>query len=513
MDVSSRRPNSRRKASGTHSRKGRWLVLLAGFLTLVLAMTVQILDVARQDNTFTAYSAPITHLDATPSPTTPVGPPTLTLSVPSSGQGPMGTHITVIGSNWATSDVLAGIAAPGAGCADPNSWAHILHVRPQSDGSIIFSFTWPTDLTATGSPYSICASSPAGAAGVGYQLLTASAPTLTLNSPTANAGSIVAVSGANFLGSGSVTLSVTNAQGIAHELTTLSPDANGAFELSYQPRPTDLGDVTLRAFTSAPQGMRPALDVTAKLHVDPALTPTPGETPTASVVAPPQKNGDATAIVIVVVVAAILLALLVTGSILFFMVRNRRNPAGDAGYDSGHFGGSGPGYGPPGNIYADMYQDNGYGGAGNMGNPGWDAPTQGISTYHESGYPPQPGYGNDANGWPESDEPDPDWRPRPMTGQWHAPDGYADAPSGGYGAGASGNYPPRDPWGDPESSYDQPGQPRGTDQRYGGASRGGGYPPPDPWSRGSGGDPRRGSGGTHGAPRDRYPDEPPDDAW
>ena len=511
MDDSSRGPNSRRKASGAHSRKGRWLVLLAGFLTLILALTVQLLDIARQGNTFTAYSAPITHLDATPSPTTPVGPPTLALSVPSSGQGPMGTHITVIGSNWATSDVLAGIAAPGAACTDPNSWAHTLHVRPQSDGSIIFSFNWPTDLTATGSPYSICASSPAGVANVGYQLLTASSPTLKLNPPTTtNAGSIVAVSGANFLGSGSVTLSVTNAQRVTHELTTLSPDANGAFELSYQPRPTDLGDVTLRAFTSAPQGMRPALDVTAQLHVDPALTPTPGETPTVAVIAPAQKSGDSTAIVIVVVVAAILLALLVSGSILFFMVRNRRNTEGDASYDSGHFGGSGPGYGPPGNIYADMYQDNGYGGVGNMGNPGWDAPTQGLSTYHESGYPPQPGYGNDANGWPESDEPDPDWRPRPMTGQWHAPDGYAD----GYAdAGTSGNYPPRDPWGNPESSYEQPGQPRSTDQSYGGASRGGGYPPPDPWSRGPGGDPRRGSGGTHDAPRDRYPDEPPDGEW
>ncbi|HEU4783812.1 MAG TPA: hypothetical protein VFS83_10775, partial [Ktedonobacterales bacterium] len=124
----------------------------------------------------------------------------------------MGSHITVIGSNWATSDVLVGLAAPGAACADPNSWAHTLHVRPQSDGSIIFSFTWPTDLTITGNPYSICASSPAGVTNVGYQLLTASAPTLTPNPPTTNAGSIVAVSGANFLGSGSVTLSVTNAQ-------------------------------------------------------------------------------------------------------------------------------------------------------------------------------------------------------------------------------------------------------------------------------------------------------------
>jgi len=152
-----------------------------------------------------------------------------------------------------------------------------------------------------------------------------------------------------------------------------------------------------------------------------------------------------------------------------------------------------------------MYQDNGYGGAGNVGNPGWDAPTQGLSTYQESGYPPQPDYGNNASGWPQSDEPDPEWRPRPMTGQWHAPEGYADAPYGDYGANAGGNNPPRDPWGDPERSYQQPLQPRGTDQSFGGRSRGGGYPPPDPWSRGS--------GGTHDAPRGRYPDEPPDDDW
>lgn len=513
MDVSSQRPNSRRKASVTHSRRGWWLVLLAGFLALILAMTVQLVGAARQDTAFTAFSAPITHLDASPTPTTPVGPPSLTLSVPNSGQGPMHTHITVIGSNWATSDVQVGVAAPGATCSDSGSWVKQLnHVRPQSDGSIIFTFTWPNTLTVTGSPYSICASSPAGVASVGYQLLTVSPPTLTLNPTTTNAGSIVAVSGANFVGSDSVTLSVTNAQGATHELTTLSLSATGGFELSYQPRPTDVGDVTLRAFTSAPQGMRPALDVTAKLHVDPALTPTPVVTPTtAAVTPPPQKNGDSTAIVLVVVVAAILLALLVTGSILFFMVRNRRNPEDDAGYATGHYGGSSPGYGPPGNIYADMYQDNGYGGAGNGGNPGWDAPTQGFSAYHEGGYAPQPGYGTDANGWPQSDEPDPDWRPRPMTGQWHAPDGYTDAPYGDYGA--SGNNPPQDPWGDPGSSYNPPGQPRGTDQSYGSASRGGGYPPRDPWSGESGGDPRRGSGGTHDAPRGRYPDEPPDDDW
>jgi hypothetical protein len=507
MDVSCRPPNSRRQVSGTRSRRPWWLVLVSGLLALLLGFTVQVLGFSRGGDTFTAYSAPITHLDATP--TTAVSAPTLTLAVPSSGQGPVGAHITVIGSNWATADVLVGVAAPGAACSDPSSWVQTFNrVRPQADSSIVFTFDWPNTLTSTGGSYSICASSNAGVASVAYQLASLSSPTLTLNPPTTNAGSIVAVSGANFVGSGSVTLSVTNAQGKTHELTTLSPNGSGGFDLSYQPRPTDLGDVTLRAFTSAPQGMRPALDVTAMLHVDAALTPTPGVTPTVPVVTQPTRgNSDSTLVVILVVVAAILLALLVTGSVLFFMMRNRKKPEDGSDFAPGYFGGSGPGYGRPGNIYSDMYQDNGYGGMGNMGNPGWDAPTQGLFTYHESGYAPQPGYENDAGGWPESDEPDPDWRPRPMTGQWHAPEDYNDAPYGTYGGSA--NHPPPDPWANPEDSYGQPGQPRGTDQSYDGTSRGG-YPPYGPRSRGSGGEPGRGSGG---GTRGRYPEQPPDDAW
>jgi hypothetical protein len=496
-------------------------------------VTVQMVGATRQDEAFIAHGAPSTHHDVTPTPTIPVGSPTLTLAVPSSAQGPVGANITVTGSNWATADVLVGVAAPGAPCTDPGSWVQTFnHVRPQSDGSILFTFTWPNSLAATGGPYSICASSPAGVASAMYQLLSTAPPTLTLNPTTTNAGSIVAVAGTNFVGGGSVTLSVTNAQGDTHELTTLSPNDSGGFTLSYQPRPTDLGNVTLRAFTSAPQGMRPALDITATLHVDAGLTPTPGETPTASIVAPPSdQNGGSTAIVIVVVVAAILLTLLVAGSVLFFMVRNRRNPPGTGDFASPYYGGGGPGYGPPGNMYSDMYQDmyqgtyqdNGYGGMGNVGNPGWDAPTQGFSSYQEGGFGPQPGLGVDAGGWPPSDEPDPEWRPRPMTGQWHAPEGYSDAPYGTYGTGVSGNNPPRDPWAAPESSYGQPGPPRGTDQSFGSASRGGGYPPPrDPWSRGPGRDSGRDSGrgasgesqgGTHDAPRGRYPQERPDDEW
>lgn len=517
MDVSSRPPTGRRPVSCVRTHKSRWLLLLVGFLAVLLGLSIQALGIGRDGDAVIAHGAPITHFDA--SPTTAAGPPTLTLSVPSTGQGPVGAHMTIIGSNWGNADVLIGVAAPGGSCNDPNSWAQTFnHVRPQSDGSIIFTFDWPNSLAASGSAYSICAINNAGGASASYLVSSTSQPTLTVNPTTTNAGSIVTISGANFVGSGNVTLSVTSAQGGTHELTTLSPNGSGGFDLTYQPRPTDLGDVTIRAFTSAPQGMRPALDQTVKLHVDPALTPTPGVTPTVTVV-PSSTGGDnnATLMAIMVVVAGVLLALLVVASVAFFIMRKRGRPAGGADYTPGYPGGSGPGYGGPGNVYNDAYQGGGYGGTGNMGNPGWDAPTQGYSTYHEDGYPPQTGYGEGSSGWQESDMPDPDWRPRPMTGQWHAPDGYADAPYNSYGAGANENYPPQDPWASPENSYGPPGQSYGVDQRYGDVTRGSNRSPYDHRGRGAGGEPRRDPGDTYGDPRGDSrggsSGQPPDDDW
>jgi flagellar basal body-associated protein FliL len=521
MDASRRPPKSRQYESGVRTRKTRWLALLSGLLVLLLGMTLQTFGFSQTNSQYTAYSAPRTLFGttatATATATQPSNPPTLLLSVPASGQGPVGAHITVIGSNWGTADVLVGVAAPGASCANVGGWAQTFsHVRPAADQGIVFTFDWPSNLTASGNAYSICASNSAGTASTLYQLLALSKPSLTIDPTTAPAGSLVNVTGANFVGSGNVTLSVTDAQGSTRKLTTLPPDASGSFSLTFQPRTTDVGQVTLKASTSAPQGIKPALDATAPLQVEAATTPTPGATPTVATTLPtqPTGNNNSTLVLIVVIVALILVALLVVTGVVFFLIRKRNNPENGSSYASGYYDGGNPGYGRPGNIYGDLNQNNGYsGGLGNMGNTEWDAPTQGYSSYQQGVPPPEPSepsYGNNAGGWPETDEPDPGWHPRPMTGQWRAPEGYGDAPYGNYGAENSGNYPPQDPWGNPENTY---GQPRQPGQSHG-TGHGRAYPPADPRGRSSGGGSGRGpTRGTRDAPRGRYPEQPPDDEW
>lgn len=513
MDASVQSPNSRRQTPRKHIRKTRWRTLLAGCVVLVLGLALQVFGFAQSG---IVYSAPLAHpningalaADTTPTDTPSASPPTLTIAVPSSGQGPVGTRFTITGSNWGTADVLVGAASPGTSCADPNTWAMtFLHVRPQPDQTIIFTFTWPASLTVTGGPYSICATNNTGTTSVSFQLLSPSPPTLTLSPTTTQAGSLVNVTGANFVGSGSVTLTVTNAQGNTRELTTLSPDGSGAFSLQYQPRETDVGDVTLHAFTGAnvPQGMQPALRVDAKLHVDAAATPTVATTPTTAVaVTSPPPSGDNSSVLLVVVLAVFVVLVVLAGAgALYAVMRSRKKQADGAAYGSGYYGGSNPGFSRPGNIYSDIYQENGPGGGmGGMGNSGWDAPTQG-------GYFPQSDFGTSAGGWPETDQPDPNWRPRPMTGQWRAPEEYTNPPQGNYGASGSGQYPPQDPWGNPDNSYGQSGQSYGTGQNYGSSSRGGrgsNYPPqpqrdPDDWSGGR--NPESG----------RYPEPPPDNDW
>lgn len=532
MDASRRPPHRRRHVFRPKSLRLLCLMLLAA---AALALSMVALLPGGNSSTDTVYGASLTHFEATtavsPTSTQQAAPPTLSLAVPSSAQGPVGAQITITGSNWGTADVAVGAASPGASCADPNTWAQSFsNVRPRADQTIVYSFDWPQGLNVTSGAYSICAANAAGTANVSYQVLSALPPTLAVDPLTPHAGDLVKVTGANFVGSGQITLTVTDGQAKTRELTTLSPDATGGFTLQFQPRPTDVGDEVMHAFsTGTPQGMRPALKADAKLHVQVALTPTVVVTPTIAVSAapPPPQNGGSSKLLLVVLIVVFLLALLVVGGVMVYILMRRRNRPDDGGpYQSGQyggyggFGGSAAGYGTPGNVYNNMGPSTGYGpGAsamGGMDDPDWDSPTQGY-------------YGAGSAGWPESDEPDPSWRPRPMTGQWRAQDDQPDGSYGGYGAGASGQYPPPDPWGNSGGSSGRPGRPSGFGQSSSGGSRGGynGYPPSGPGGyptesrrapndRGGGG--RRGSSG--GQRRDtgddttgRYPNQPPDGDW
>lgn len=541
MDGSSRPPRlrleSRWETSGARpSRRVRWLALVVGSLALLIGITSLLGGLAQP---VMAHNAPRVHFDAsptdTPTATPPANPPTLALVAPDTGQGPVGAHLTLTGANWGTDDVLVGAAAPGNSCADPNAWTQTFnHVRPQADQTILFTFYWPTSLAATGGPYAICASNSAGSASTNYQVLSASPPTLTLNPTTVAAGSLVKVTLANFVGSGTVTLTVKDAQGKTRELTTVTPDGSGNYDLQYQPKATDVGDVTLTASTAAPQGIQPAIRVSAKLHVDVAPTPTVATTPTTVVAAnpPPKSDGNSSALLIVALVVGILLLLLaVAGAVFYFVMRGRNTPSDGPGYDTGHYGGSnpgfgggvsGPGYGRPGGVFSNMNQGDGYGagigaGMGGMGDGGWDSPTQGGFPMYE-----QPDYGAGAGGWGDPDAPDPNWRPRPMTGQWGAPPDYSDTPFDDFAPNdpyAGGQHPPQDPWGAAGDSYGS----YGGGQGFGAAPDTGRYPPSnDPRGRSSGGGFGRSSGGgssrgSSGAPRDpsrgRRPDQPPNEDW
>jgi hypothetical protein len=505
MDASSLPPNCRRQVPGADMRASRRFIALhlcLGFLGVIILLGIW------WQQGIAVQAAPLTHrtLQQDPTPTPPPsGPPTLTLAVPASGQGPVGARLTIIGSNWGTSDVQVGIAAPGVGCGDPNAWAQTLnHVRPAANQSIIYNFIWPSSLNATSGPYSVCAVNGAGSGGVSYQLLAVSPPALTVNPTTTNAGAIVTVSGTNFIGSGGVTLSVKNAQGETRNLTTLSPDATGSFSLQYQPRPTDLGDVTLRAFTSAPQGMRPALDANARLHVDTALTPTPGITPTVQVGGAQTGDNNNSSLILVVVGIAVFLMLLVgvAGIVFFVLARGRKSPGAGSNSASGYPGGGGPGYGGQGGAYGGMYPGDAY----MDGNPGWDAPTQDrLPTFEQGAYPPQTGHGAGVNGWPESDDPDPGWRPRPMTGQWRAPNDYNDDPYGAYGARDSGRFPPDNSWSGQPDPYYESGQSNRGDRSSGRSPR------DNRPGRGSGS--AGGDHGDYGDPHGGYPQQRPDDDW
>jgi hypothetical protein len=128
-----------------------------GALTLLVALTLQLCFLpgngtvygapntsSSTPNTSHAPNAPSAPMDnsptATPSTTATAAaiPPTLTIAVPSSSQGPVGAHITITGSNWGASDVLVGAAAPGASCANQGGWSQTFgQVRPGGDQSIV----------------------------------------------------------------------------------------------------------------------------------------------------------------------------------------------------------------------------------------------------------------------------------------------------------------------------------------------------------------------------------------
>ncbi|WIG58490.1 MAG: hypothetical protein OJF49_001236 [Ktedonobacterales bacterium] len=390
----------------------------------------------------------------TPVPTSTPNPGQLTLVSPSSAAGPAGAHITLSGSGFSGSSVAV-FASNQANCgSNKKSLASI----GLSGGAFTnASFVWPAFPSGR---YYICA--PGMSSGApSYQEMTDKSPTLSLSTSSVQQGSLLTITGTNFVGlPGGSQIMLQASQGATQ--TALSPNAvvggDGSFSLPWTVNIPATGNILITAM-SAPEGTaQPVLQASVSLTIGVAATATitvtesPTVAPTAATGIGGQTDhtkgsGGGALLLLVAVIVFLLLAIL--GIVAFLMLRGR-NPQ-----DPQH--GSDPGYGGYG----------GYGGSGPYGampTGRYSAPGQ-AAQYGQTGFygAPDPYAGASVGAvsqWDSTQEqPGPDWQPRPMTGYQQPYDqpGYGppDYQQPGWDAtGAyTGAYPPADPWANPQAGY------------------------------------------------------------
>lgn len=450
------------------------VLLAAGVFALALLLQ------ATQTPADAPWAAPVAHAAGNADPGA-----TLTLVSPSSGQGPVGAHLTVSGSGWTSGSVAVGAAQSAANCATGPTWMTTFKVETPSGGSFSDSFIWPSSLSS--GVYYLCAApanagaptAAGGVAGQTYTVKASSPPALILSTSSVQVGQPVTINGSNFVGVSSVNLSYGNTGAGMTPIQTVSPDGNGNFAVQFQPNGTVTGNVTIAAASSPDQGaQQPALSTTASLLVTaaPTATPTPSPSPspspspeptstTAIVASPPTTHTDTggNGLIVLLIVGIVLSLLVILGAVAFLLLRRRGGPG--EGYPGGP-GGPGGGYSGTGPVTSYGQSATGYG----------PAPTGRYSTtgtYGRSGMfdVPEPYNGPQVGGVAQWEEPDPlpdsDWQPRPMSGSR----ARFDDPS----------YPPY-----PTTGYPQEG--------YSGGQSGAPVPapvpdysgPPDPWASAAG---------------------------
>jgi hypothetical protein len=499
--MSTLRPPRRRQRlhnTGRHaSSLGQTAVLASSaFLVLVLALiaVIGVRSVAP-----TAYAAALVD----PTPTTPVSvtetltatstpttPPTISLVSPTSGKGPVGAHLTINGGNFPAGATALIFASSASDCSQQA--AGIGTGTANGGGSFTTKFLWPIALN--GGTFYICASGVTSGA-PSYQVLSPTAPALSLSAPSITAGQSLTITGSGFVGlpdPGTVLLAEVDSKG--HAVTIQSPvvGSDGSFTTTWTVSPTP-GTMTIRAF-SQPEGNADAvLQATAQLVVIAAGSPTASvtvtPTPSSGAVSPAnQQHGGASGLVVALVVIAALLLLAGLGVAAFVLLRKRNDPSealyGDGGYGPGEYPGFAarnrdtmkvPGIGQTGRQPA----------IGSFGNSG---------LFGVAGGPGEPRIGGVAQ-WDEPDPlPGPDWQPRPMSGRPHDydPADYGDSFGGATNPAGSVvrqdgypalEFPPLDPW------ARQGGAPQGRQSPPRPPARGGG--PSSPRERRSGEDTNR----------------------
>lgn len=484
------------------------------------------------------------HLDA---------PGSLTLVSPSSGQGPVGAHVTVRGSGWAVGSVAIGAAQSAANCASGTTWSVTFTTQPTSGGTFSATFTWPSSLSS--GAYALCAapaqgSGPAaagGAAGQTYTVKASSPPALSLSTFNAQVGQTITINGSNFVGVSNVNISVVR-NGAPTLITTVNPDGNGSFATQYQPTTADVGNVNITAASATDEDAPPALTAQASLVVGavatatPSPSPSPSPSPTAEATATvgaltttnDTHSGGGNGLIILLIVGIVLSLLVIIGAVAFLLLRRRGGP--EQGYPGGQ-GGPGGGYGG----YSGTGQVTSYGQSATGYGPTPTGQYSAAGGYGRSGMfdVPAPYDGPQVGGVAQWDEPEPlpgaDWQPRPMSGarsRYDDPNynqnpttGYPGAgyPGAGYPAGGETGEPvpapvpdyygPPDPWANASGAYG--GDARGNNPPAGRPPRRSAAPQPgqgpsDPWQQQSGGG--RGDGGWNTRPGQGQPPEGQDDS-
>lgn len=469
----------------------------------VLALATLCLLVAAVNFTsggFAPHVAKANALDETPSvspsvtdtPTntataTPATPPSINLVSPSSGQGPVGSHVTISGSNLPTGSVSI-YAASQSNCSDHAQG--LTTASANGSGSLSTTFVWPVSLA--GGSFFVCATGVTSAPS--FQVLSASAPSISLSVPTIAAGESLTINGTGFVGlpdGAQILLSEIDTSGHSTTFLRVVVGSDGSFTTTWTVAATT-GTMKIQAVSPQEGNAPPVLQATAQLVVTAAGSPTASASvsPTAGAGGSSGNNqsgnGSGFALVLVLIIVLVLLAGL--GVAAFLLLRGRGGPP-EPMYGNGPYG---PGEYP--GFAARNRETQKVPGIGSTGRQSAVGDFGGSDPYGYGGRS-DPRIGGVAN-WDDPDPaPGPDWQPRPMSGRTRDFEAQGFDNSSGGGASSPGMTNP------------------------GGSATRGGFPPTDPWASQANGPagwppsqrPSRGSGA--GVPPARRPASDNSDDW
>ena len=237
----------------------------------------------------------------TPTATPPTTPATLTISLPGGAQpvGHPGTQVTISGSGFQpNSGINLYTTADKAQCTTGGNMQPFPTPSPvtvQGNGTIAVNASWPTNAAQPTTSYYVCAIATTNTFGISSNTFTvAQNVTVSVSTQSAQPGSTVTVTGANWLPVQALNVSITPGQGATALITQqIMPNSDGTFSVnliipqtatpgSYGVNVTAQNEPTLTTFQG---GL-----VTINAQATPAATPTPASTPTPTATPTPRHS-------------------------------------------------------------------------------------------------------------------------------------------------------------------------------------------------------------------------------